>query len=214
MPDSTTLGVFIAASLILLLTPGPAVLYIIARSVDQGRLAGIVSSFGLSVGGMVHVLGAAIGVSAILASSSLAFGGLRFAGAAYLIYLGVKTLRTADMPLAAEDVRRGTLRSAFTQGIWVNMLNPKAALFSMAFLPQFIDVERGSPVFQLLFLTAVFLSLALMTDTFYAVLAGTLGNWLRENVGFRRGLRYFSGMVYIALGLATALTGGHTQSAA
>ncbi len=103
--------------------------------------------------------------------------------------------------------------SAFTQGIWVNLLNPKAALFSIAFLPQFIDVDRGSPVYQLLMLTAIFLSLALMTDTFYALLAGRLGNVMRDHVGFRRGQRYFSGAVYIGLGVVTALSGARTRPA-
>ena len=207
MPDNTTLGVFVAASLILLLTPGPAVLYIIARSIDQGRLAGVVSSLGLSVGAMVHVLAAGLGVSAILASSTLAFNVLRYAGAAYLIYLGIKTLSAPDESMLRAHVARRGLRGAFAQGIWVNLLNPKAALFSVAFLPQFIDVERGSPLFQLLSLAGIFLVLALMTDTFYAMLAGTLGSWLREHRGFRRGQRYFSGTVYIGLGLATAFSG-------
>ena len=214
MPDSTTLGVFIVASLVLLATPGPGVLYIVARSIDEGRWAGVVSSLGLIVGAMIHVLAAAVGVSAILASSATAFAALRYAGAAYLVYLGIRTLAADDDGAVPTTGTRLGLRRTFVQGIWVNLLNPKAVLFSMAFLPQFVDVQAGAPVSQLLFFAAVFLGLALLTDSSYALLAGTLGNWLREHAGFRRGQRYFSGTVYIGLGLATAWSGARARPSA
>jgi threonine/homoserine/homoserine lactone efflux protein len=206
MLELSQLGLFVTASLVLLLTPGPAVMYIIARSVDQGRLAGLVSVVGIEVGGLFHVAGAALGLSALLLSSALAFEVVKYLGAAYLIYLGIRTLMSAkDVMTDVKVVEERNLRRAFTQGVVVNILNPKTALFFFAFLPQFVDPSRGHVALQTIFWGTLFLTLATMTDGMYALAAGTMGTWLKGNLRFLRGQRYFAGTVYIGLGITTAL---------
>lgn len=205
------ISLFLTASLILLLTPGPAVLYIIARSVDQGRTAGLVSVLGLTIGTFFHVIAAALGLSALLLSSALAFNVVKYLGAAYLIYLGVKRLVTKEEPQLLEVEPKGSLQRAFTQGIVVNILNPKTALFFFAFLPQFVDSAAGSVTGQILILGLMFVTLAIFTDGSYAVFAGTLGGWLKGNQQFLRFQRYFAGVVYIGLGLSTAFAGSNRK---
>jgi threonine/homoserine/homoserine lactone efflux protein len=155
MPNWSTLSLFITAALILVFTPGPNTLYIIARSVQQGRVAGIVSSLGIQVGSLFHIAAAALGVSALLLSSALAFSVVKYVGAAYLIFLGVKTLLTREKVAEAETVEVKSLSRAFYQGVLVSLLNPKAALFFFAFLPQFVDAKRGPAATQILFLGAI-----------------------------------------------------------
>lgn len=207
LPEISTIGIFIIATLILLLTPGPAVLYIVARSVDQGRLAGLVSVLGVSVGTLFHVVAAAAGISALLASSVLAFNVLKYLGAAYLVYLGVRKFLERDDLAPPQIVARRRLSRVFIQGTVVNLLNPKTALFFLTFLPQFVNVTRGSVPGQLLFLGLLFIALGLVTDSLYALLAGTVGAYLRGNLSRLQAQRYFAGSVYIGLGLATAVTG-------
>lgn len=206
MPDPAGLLVFATAAFILLVVPGPAVLYITARSIEQGRAAGFVSILGIGVGTTVHIVAAALGLSAVLASSSAAFHLLRYLGAAYLVYLGVQRLRsrhTLDLP----GVRREPLRAMFRQGVLVNLLNPKATLFIFAFLPQFVDPARGSAPVQILFLGGVFLFMGFLTDSLWALAAGTLGDWLRRSPRLRHGQRLVSGGMLVALGLAAAFSG-------
>jgi threonine/homoserine/homoserine lactone efflux protein len=209
MPDWPTLSLFITAALILVFTPGPNTLYIITRSVHQGRIAGIVSSLGIQVGTLCHIAAAAFGVSALLLSSALAFNIVKYLGAAYLIYLGIKTFLMREKMEATEKVEETRLSRAFFQGIFVHLLNPKSALFFFAFLPQFIDVKRGSMVGQILFLGAIMIVLGTLSDSTYALLAGSIGNVLRGNRRFLRANRYFSGTVYIGLGTMTAMTGSN-----
>ncbi|MCB9451291.1 MAG: LysE family translocator [Anaerolineaceae bacterium] len=209
MVDSATLMVFMAAALALLLVPGPAVLYIVARSIDQGRAAGIVSAFGVGIGTLFHVAAAAAGLSALLVSSALAFSIVKYLGAAYLIYLGIQKLRERSLPEQVEQPQSATLRQVFSQGVVVNLLNPKLALFFFAFLPQFVSPARGSVAVQSLLLGLLFVGLGIVSDSVYAVLAGTLRHWLRSSRAFLRGQRYFSGGIYIILGLVTALSGSH-----
>ena len=208
MPEWSTLSLFITAALVLVFMPGPNTLYVIARSIQQGLAAGIVSCLGVQVGTLFHVTAAAFGISALLLSSALAFNIVKYAGAAYLIYLGMKTLLTREkVAEEAEAVAESSLSSIFYQGIIVNVLNPKTALFFTAFLPQFIAVERGSVVAQILFLGAILIVLGTLSDLTYALLAGKGGKWLRGNLRFLRTQRYFAGSVYIGLGVTTALTG-------
>src|SRR5919108_1115352 len=151
MPPISGLGLFVAAALLLLITPGPAVLYIVARSVDQGRRAGLVSMLGVHAGTLVHIAGAAAGLSAVLMASATAFSVVKYLGAAYLIYLGVRRLRDRSVATAATTAPRAVdLRRAFVDGFVVNLLNPKTALFFLAFLPQFVDVARGAVGAQIL----------------------------------------------------------------
>lgn len=199
------LPVFLLAALILLLTPGPAVLYIIARSMDQGRLAGFVSVLSIETGNSVHVLTATLGLSAILLSSALAFTVVKYLGAAYLIYLGVRRLLTREQEREVASFQRQSLRRIYTQGVLVAALNPKTALFFLAFLPQFVDPSAGSVTLQLLTLGGLFVMMAIVTDSMYALLASTAGGWLKKNRSFLRAERYIVGSVYIGLGVTAAL---------
>ena len=211
IPDPSTLGLFLAAAAVLLLVPGPAVLYIVARAVDQGRLAGLVSTLGIGAGTLVHVAAAAVGVSTVLVGSTTAFSLLKYAGAAYLIYLGVRRLAVGDPADAPGDSNPQRLSRVFYQGVLVNILNPKTALFFFAFLPQFVDVSRGSVGKQILFLGMLFVLLGIVSDSLYALLAGTAGGWLKGNARFLRARRYFTGAVFIGLGIAAALAGSEKK---
>lgn len=204
MPEPTTLAAFLVAAIALLLAPGPAVLFVVARSVEQGRRAGLTSVVGGALGNLVHVVAATVGLSAILASSSVAFSVVKYAGAAYLLYLGVRVLLSKETPESIVAAPQ-PLRRVFSQAALVYALNPKTALFFLAFLPQFADPARGAVAPQLFFLGSLFVLLALVTDSGYALLAGSLSGWLRRNARVRRGQRYFAGGVYLTLAAATAL---------
>jgi threonine/homoserine/homoserine lactone efflux protein len=211
MPDASTLGLFSVAALALLVIPGPAVTYIVMRSVDQGRTAGLVSILGIHTGSAVHVAAAVLGLSAILASSATAFTAVKLAGAAYLIAIGVRRLMAPEPPPAAERVK-APLRRVYVQGFVVNLLNPKTALFFLAFLPQFVDPVRGAVALQVATLGLLFIGLGLVSDGTYAVVASAAGRWLRASAGFRRAQRYVSGTVYVGLGVTAALTGGRAKA--
>ena len=200
------LPVFLLAALILLLTPGPAVLYIIARSVDQGHVAGFVSVLSIETGNSVHVLAATLGLSAILMSSTLAFAVVKYLGAAYLIYLGIRRLLARDQSHEIVRFQKQSLRRIFSQGVLVATLNPKTALFFLAFLPQFVDPSAGSVTLQLLTLGGLFVTMAIVTDSIYALLSSTAGGWLKRNRSFLRAERYVVGSVYIGLGVTAALS--------
>ena len=208
LPD---LPVFLLAALILLLTPGPAVLYIVARSLDQGRLAGFVSVLSIEAGNFVHVLAAALGLSAILMSSALAFSIVKYLGAADLIYLGLRRLLTREASHQPATFQRQGLSHIFRQGVLVAVLNPKTALFFFAFLPQFVDASKGSITLQLLSLGCMFVLMAIVTDGLYALLAGTAGQWLKGTRSFLRLERYVAGSVYIGLGVTAALADTRQQ---
>ena len=211
MLDAATWATAFAASLALVLVPGPAVLYIVTRSVDQGRQAGLTSAAGIATGGLVHVAGAALGLSALLASSAVAFSVVKYIGAAYLIFLGVRTLIARPDPLAATTRAPRTMRRLFAQGVVVQALNPKVALFFLAFLPQFVDPARGSVLVQTILLGAMFIAIGLCSDSLYAIIAGGAGDWLKRQPAFAAAQRYVAGTVFIGLGLTTALSGGQRQ---
>ena len=206
--DSANLTLFVGAALVLLLIPGPAVLYIIGRSMEQGRLAGVVSTLGIHAATLLHVLAAALGVSTVLLSSALAFNVVKYGGAVYLIALGLQKIlgpvnaAQTRVPLAG----RGHWR-LFRDGFIVNLLNPKTALFFFAFLPQFVDLSRGHVSTQIIVFGLIFASLGLITDGCYALLAGTAGSWLRRRRSYLSVERYVSGTLFIGLGLTTASTG-------
>ena len=180
----THLPVFLVAALMLLLTPGPAVMYIVSRSVDQGRRAGLASVVGVELGNSAHVIAVALGLSALMLASALAFNIVKFAGAAYLIYLGVRTLLRPANLNAARPAATQNLRRTFSQGVLVATLNPKTALFFLAFLPQFVDAGKGHVSLQFLVLGFIFVGMAVTTDSLYALLSGTAGQWLRHSGGF------------------------------
>jgi threonine/homoserine/homoserine lactone efflux protein len=215
MPETSTLALFAVAAVTLLLIPGPAVLYIVTRSVDQGRAAGLASVCGVHVGTLLHVTAAALGLSALLVSSATAYDTVRWLGAAYLVWLGVRRLlaRDEDVPAAADlDARRPGLGRIFAQGVVVNVLNPKTALFFFAFLPQFVDTSRGSVPFQVVVLGAAFVLLGLLSDGAYALLASTGAGWLRRRPTVARASRLVSGGVLISLGVTTALAGSRSST--
>jgi len=207
VPEVSHIGLFVSASIALLLTPGPAVLYIVTRSVEQGRAAGLVSVVGICSGTLVHVVAATLGLSALLVSSARAFTTVRYAGAAYLIVLGIQTLARRPPPVADIAIERAALRSVFTQGVIVNVLNPHTALFFFAFLPQFVNPSRGHVPAQMLALGLLFVGLSATTDSGWAIAAGTAGDWIRRHPRFTAGQRYVTGGALIGLGAAAAFAG-------
>jgi threonine/homoserine/homoserine lactone efflux protein len=206
LPDSHTFGLFLAATLALTLTPGPGVLYIVARSVEGGRPAGLASALGIGLGGLVHVAFAAVGLSVLLASSAVAFAAVKWLGVAYLVWLGLSRLLGGDeQGDAATPAEARNLSSVFWQGVLVDVLNPKVALFFLAFLPQFVDPSRGPAWAQVLLLGLTFAAVGLCTDSLYALLGGTAGGWLRHGgAAFRRWQRYLSGVVYLLISAEVA----------
>jgi threonine/homoserine/homoserine lactone efflux protein len=211
-PGAANLWLFAGAALALLLVPGPAVLFIVARSVERGRLAGSVSVLGIHCATFVHIAAAVLGLSAIIASSALAFSIVKYAGAAYLIWLGLKKLlaRSEAMPDQPAAGGNGYWR-LFRDGFVVNLLNPKTALFFLAFLPQFVEVGRGHVAMQIAVLGLLFTVLGFVTDNCYALAAGTAGNWLKRNRSYLRFERYVSGVTFIGLGVTAALAGSHRK---
>ncbi|KAA3648087.1 MAG: LysE family translocator [Chloroflexi bacterium] len=208
MFEASTIYLFIIAAATLVIIPGPAVLYIVARGINHGRVGGIVSVLGIESGAFFHVAAASLGLSAILTSSALAFSVVKYLGAAYLIYLGIRSFLAKD-EFEVEDGEdtSGSLREIYTQGVIVNALNPKTALFFLAFLPQFVNTQRGDIPLQFLLLGLLFVLVATISDGLYALLSGTLGGWLKQNLQILRAQKYFAGSVYIALGLVTAFSG-------
>jgi threonine/homoserine/homoserine lactone efflux protein len=210
MPDASTFALFVVAALVLLVVPGPSVLYIVGRSIEGGRTAGLVSVLGVQTGAVVHIAFAAVGLSAILASSAVAFSVVKWLGAAYLVWLGLRRIFGRDEEEGEATVEPARLSRVFSQGVIVNILNPKTALFFLAFLPQFVDPARGAAWTQILLLGATFVILALCSDGLYALLSGTAGGWLRRRMKgatFRRGQRFVSGGILIALGAVAAVSG-------
>jgi threonine/homoserine/homoserine lactone efflux protein len=212
MPDVPTFALFVAAALALLLVPGPAVIYVVARSVEGGRLIGLVSVLGVELGTLLHVVFAAAGLSAIVVSSAVAFSVVKWLGAAYLVWLGLRQILGRDggdqeAPLSGSGENR--LR-VFSQSVLVQVLNPKVALFFLAFLPQFVDPSRSAAWTQVVVLGTTLATLGLFTDGLYALLGGTAGEWIRKQragAGLRRARRYVKGGVYIALGAVAAISG-------
>jgi threonine/homoserine/homoserine lactone efflux protein len=211
IPIPSSFPLFLAGALILLVIPGPAVFYILSRSIGQGRKAGVVSAAGISVGTLIHSTAAALGLSAILVSSARAFHIVQFAGALYLILLGLRTLLSRDDAQLTSSVAIHSLSRVFGQGVLVNLLNPKTALFFLAFLPQFVDTSRGHVPAQIFFLGASFALLGLMSDSSWALLAGTFADRLRSSLRWRRAQKSISGGALIALGVATAFSGAKAK---
>jgi threonine/homoserine/homoserine lactone efflux protein len=208
IPNAASIGIFSLAAILLLLTPGPAVLYIVARSVEQGRIAGLTSACGITTGTLVHVLAAALGLSALLASSALAFAIVKYAGAGYLIYIGARRILSGtDTPAAQIELSRRSLGRLYRDGFLVNLLNPKTALFFLAFLPQFVEPARGAVAFQIAFLGLLFTLMGLTSDSLYALAAATVGRWAKRNGHYLRWERYVTGSVFIGLGVTAAFAG-------
>ncbi|HEX6791358.1 MAG TPA: LysE family translocator [Candidatus Krumholzibacteria bacterium] len=204
MPSSSAFALFLAASLALLIVPGPAVMYIVARSIDQGRWAGVVSALGLAAGSAILIVAAAVGVSAVLAASPAAFNAIRYLGAGYLAYLGVRTALARPVAASGEHAPPEPLARVFAEGIVVNLLNPKTALFFFAFLPQFVNPAANVRL-QVVVLGMTFSVMGLLTDSVYAFVAGAVGGRLKTDQRFPRVRRVAVATTYMALSVLALL---------
>jgi threonine/homoserine/homoserine lactone efflux protein len=209
MPDVNTILVVALASLVLVVIPGPAVIYILTRSVSQGRTAGLVSAIGVNIGSAIHVVAAVAGLSLLLASSAHAYTVVKWLGVAYLAWIGFRTLTTHDAEFATPQAAPQSLRRIFTQGILVNVLNPKVAIFFLAFLPQFVDQTSPSPAAQTLILGMTLVTIGLISDSVYALIGGGLGDLFRTRPGAARATRLTAGITYLSLAGIAAFSGRH-----
>ena len=205
MPDLQHLLVFIGAGLLLNITPGPDVLYIVGRSIVQGRVAGLVSVLGISTGCLFHVASAALGLSALMLALPLAYDAVRYAGAAYLVWLGVRAIVSESSPLHVQRVDPDRLGRVFQQGVLTNMLNPKVALFFLAFLPQFTDPGRGPVPLQIALLGLIFIGNGTIVCVIYALAASWLGEWLKTRYDIATWLNRAMGALFIGVGVRLAL---------
>jgi len=203
----SSLLLFVTGAAILLVIPGPAVTYIVSPSIVHGRNAGLVSALGITTGTLFHIVAATLGLSALLASSALAFQSIKYVGAAYLIYLGIKTLLQKEAQLGVAANGETKLSRLYGQGFLVCLLNPKSALFFLAFLPQFVDPARGHVTLQILQLGMLFALMGWCSDSTYALLAGAIAERIRRSARLRRAQRNLSGGALIALGLASVFSG-------
>lgn len=209
MPDTQTIWLFCLAAIALIVIPGPAVLYIVAQSVGQGRRAGLVSASGVATGGLVHVVAASIGLSGLLLSSAALFSVVKFVGAGYLIYLGGRRLLGLEASALVAPTEARSRRRLYRDGAVVNILNPKTALFFYAFLPQFLDPDRGAVALQALTLGVIFVSIALVSDSLWALASGSAADWLKERPIAVKVERWVTGTVLVGLGTVAAFTGAH-----
>jgi threonine/homoserine/homoserine lactone efflux protein len=209
MFTSPTFLVFLTAAILLAIAPGPGMLYVLSRSLAGGKREGVLSALGTFAGGMVHVLAAAAGISVILAKSALAFSAVRYAGAAYLCYLGIKMIMQArrddafDLPIAAA-------RNPLWQGVASEVLNPKTALFFLSFIPQFVDHHSAHVFWQFVLLGSISVTLNTSADLVVTFLAGPLGNRIRSSRRFRRAQRSVTGAIMIGLGTYLATSDSHS----
>jgi len=199
--------VFALAALLLNLTPGNDMLYVAARSTSQGIKAGIISSLGIMAGCMVHILAAVIGLSAIIAQSALAFNIIKYVGAAYLVYLGIRSIISRKKTFDVKNkMQQQSYTRIFWQGVLTNVLNPKVALFFLAFLPQFINVESKHTALQILFLGTWFNVGGTLVNILVAILFGKIGTWLSHSPRFIQWQERITGAMLIALGIKVALS--------
>jgi threonine/homoserine/homoserine lactone efflux protein len=212
VPSLSTYALFIATALALLAIPGPAVLYVVSRSIDQGRRAGLASVLGIFSGTVVHVTLATVGLSSLVLASKVAFDTVRYAGAAYLVFLGVRRLLTRSVEEDPQGRAPRSARDLYTQGLIVNLLNPKTIVFIFAFIPQFVDVGAGHVWLQIMLLGFTFAGLGLASDSLYAIVAGTVADRLRGTPLIARVERWFGGTVLVGLGVAAAIFVPHRST--
>ena len=205
MIDLSYLGYFVVTALVVLVLPGPGVLYVVTRSLNQGKQAGLISTTGLSVGSFLQVLLAAGGLSAVLITSIVAFEVVKILGAAYLIYLGVRAILSSG-PANFSAPKPDSNRRIFADGLMVSLLNPKSAAFFLAFIPQFISAELGNPTLQFILFGAMYVGLALLTDGIYALMASQVRQRLSNQFLLGNLPRYMAGVIYIVLGVGLALS--------
>ena len=204
LPDAGTLLLFMTAALALNVTPGPDMLYVVARSVGEGRAAGIVSSLGIAAGTLVHTLAVALGLAGLLRAVPVAFEIVKWTGAAYLVWLGVRALRRHGGATTHAELAPASRGATFRQGMLTNVLNPKVALFFLAFLPQFVDPDRGFVALQLISLGLLFNVSGTTVNILVAVLASSAGAWSRRRFGESPLMRRVTGVMFIGLGVRLA----------
>ena len=202
--DWSNFALFLAASWILIITPGPDMIYVITRGISQGRKAGVISAIGVTLGILVHTLFAAFGLAIILRTSALAFLAVKFAGSGYLIYLGVQALRNKSDFALSEDKPKAGIRTIFIQGILSNVLNPKIALFFLAFLPQFVNLSHGNASIQMAYYGLTFALFGIVFLVILGYFSGSIGSWLSSKQYLAQKIRWFTGSILIALGLRLA----------
>jgi threonine/homoserine/homoserine lactone efflux protein len=204
VPTGSTIALFLLAATALAVVPGPAVAYIVTQSVDQGRRAGLVSALGVASGGLVHVAAATVGLSALIASSATAFTVVKLVGAAYLIVVGIRRILSGEGEDPEPRALRAPLRRVYRQGVIVNVLNPKTALFFLAFLPQFVDPERGAVWPQVALLGVLFVSVAVLSDMTYALVSDAIAGRMRRTGTGAKVRRWLTGGVFVVLGITAA----------
>ena len=202
MPD---LGLFIITSALLAIAPGPDIVYVLARGISQGRKAGIAAAFGFATGCIFHTALAAFGVAALIRSSDLAFDLVRYAGAAYLVWIGIQALRHASSFAVDATGPTKTLALIYRQSVIGNALNPKVTLFFLSFLPQFVNSAAGHVAWQMVLLGAVFMAVTVVVFGAVAIFSGWIGDWVRRKPAIGTRLNVFAGLTFIALGIRVAL---------
>lgn len=212
MPPASSIAVFAGATFVFLLIPGPAVMYIVTRSVTQGWRAGLISVAGIHTGTLAHIAAAVLGLSAVLATSATAFTAVKLIGAGYLVYLGVRALLDTSSGETELALVPRSARRLYADGALVNLLNPKTAVFFVAFVPQFVEPGAEHATLQLLVISGVYVVMGLVVDGGWALAGGWIGGRVRSQAGIARRARRASGVVYIALGAVTALTGRHANA--
>ncbi|MDX6475312.1 MAG: hypothetical protein QOH95_823 [Gaiellaceae bacterium] len=204
MPAGSTIALFLLAAAALAVVPGPAVAYIVTQSIDQGRRAGLVSALGVATGGLVHVGAATVGLSALIASSATAFTVVKLVGAVYLIAVGIRRILSGEGEETEQRALRAPLRRVYRQGVVVNVLNPKTALFFLAFLPQFVDPQRGTVWPQVALLGTLFVFVAVLSDMTYALVSDAIAGRIRRTGTGAKIRRWLTGGVFVALGITAA----------
>jgi len=204
VPTGSTIALFLLAATALAVVPGPAVAYIVTQSIDQGRRAGLVSALGVASGGLVHVAAATVGLSALIASSATAFTVVKLVGAVYLIVVGIRRILSGEGEEPEPRALRAPLRRVYRQGVIVNVLNPKTALFFLAFLPQFVDPQRGAVWPQVAMLGVLFVSVAVLSDMTYALVSDAIAGRIRRTGTGAKVRRWLTGGVFVALGITAA----------
>jgi threonine/homoserine/homoserine lactone efflux protein len=205
MPSLDAYAVFLATAIVLLLVPGPAVLYVVTRSIEMGRAGGLASVAGITTGTVAYVTLAAAGLSSLILASTAAFDAVKYLGAAYLLLLGVRRLIGRGLERSGEEAVPRTRRRAYTQGIVVNLTNPKTIVFVFAFLPQFVDPGAHHAWLQVLVLGISFALLGFLSDSMWALTAGTVADRLRGSAGMARVQRWVGGAVLVGLGVLAAV---------
>jgi threonine/homoserine/homoserine lactone efflux protein len=204
MPATTNILLFMIAALTLNITPGLDMMYVIARSTNQGRAAGIASAFGITGGSLLQTLAVAFGLSGLLLAVPLAYDVVKFGGALYLIYLGIRTLLSRQHTITEAKVEQASQWKIFTQGVFTNVLNPKVAIFYLAFLPQFVDTKQGHIWLQILFLGLLFNISATIVNSVVALMASSLSTWLKSRAKAQKVLQWLTGGIFIGLGVRLA----------